>query len=140
MISIQEPGDIISVAIHNILSSRINDVDFYNFVHDWNKKIVIEIRPFYPLTVIFEGDSIKFKVGDTKDADIKLRLDLQSMLDIAYGREDPLLATQKGILELEGLGDDSENLVKFYNIFLDSMQKVAKSPNINYYEVNKNTK
>ena len=37
------------------------------------------------------------------------------MLDIAYGREDPLLAAQKGIIDLEGLGDDSSNLVRFYN-------------------------
>ena len=140
MISIQEPGDIISVAIHNILSSRIDEKEFYNFVHDWNKKVVIEIKPFYPLTVIFEGDKIQFKVGDSIDADIKLRLELQSMLDIAYGREDPLLAAQKGILELEGLGDDSENLVKFYNIFLATMQKVASNPNINYFEVNKKAK
>jgi hypothetical protein len=62
------------------------------------------------------------------------------MLDIAYGREDPLLATQKGIMELEGLGDNSGNLVRFYNIFLASMQKVASDPNLNYYEVDKKTR
>lgn len=140
MISIQEPEDIISIAIHNILSSRINDKEFYKHVHDWNKKVVIEIKPFYPLTIIFEGDEIRFKVGETKDADIKLRLRLQSMLDVAYGREDPLLAVQKGIMELEGLGDDSGNLVRFYNIFLASMQNVANQPNVNYYELNKKTR
>jgi hypothetical protein len=140
MISIQEPEDIISIAIHNILSSRINDKEFYKHVHDWNKKIVIDIKEFYPLTIIFEGDKIGFKVGKIKDADIKLRLGLQSMLDIAYGREDPFLATQKGIMKLEGLGDDSENLVRFYNIFLASMQKVANQPNVNYYEIKKKTR
>ena len=140
MITIQEPKDLISIAIHNILSSRIEDKDFYKHVHDWNKKVVLEIRPFYPVTVIFEGDDIKFNVGETKDADLKIRLGLQTMLDIAYGREDPLLATQKGIMDLEGLGDDSGNLVRFYNIFLASMQKVANNPNLNYYELDKKTR
>jgi len=140
MITIQEPKDIISIAIHNILSSRIDDKGFYKHIHDWNKKVVLEIRPFYPVTIIFEGDDIQFNVGEAKDADIKLRLGLQTMLDIAYGREDPLLATQKGIMELEGLGDNSGNLVRFYNIFLASMQKVASDPNLNYYEVDKKTR
>jgi len=140
MISIQEPEDIITIAIHNILSSRIDDKDFYKHVHDWNKKVVLEIRPFYPVTIIFEGDDIQFSVGEIKDADITLRLELQTMLDIAYGREDPLLATQKGIMEMEGLGDDSSNLVRFYNIFLASMQKVANNPNLNYFELDKKTK
>ncbi|MFX1304887.1 MAG: SCP2 sterol-binding domain-containing protein [Promethearchaeota archaeon] len=137
MISIQEPEDIISIAIHNILSPRINDKEFYDHVHNWNKKVVIEIKPFYPLTIILEGDEIRFEVGETKDADIKLKLGLQSMLDVAYGREDPILAVQKGIMELQGLGDDSENLVRFYDIFLNSMQKVANQPNINYHEISK---
>jgi putative sterol carrier protein len=140
MITIQEPEDIISIAIHNILSSRIDDKDFYKQVHNWNKKIVIEIKPFYPLTIIFEGDDIQFEMGDAKDADIRLKLELQTMLDIAYGREDPFLATQKGIMELEGLGDDSSNLVKIFNIFVVSMQKVASNPNLNYYELNKKSR
>ncbi|MFW9999979.1 MAG: SCP2 sterol-binding domain-containing protein [Candidatus Hodarchaeota archaeon] len=140
MISIQEPEDIISLAISNILSSRIDDKEFYTYVHDWNKKIVLEIKPFYSVTIIFKGDNIQFQVGEDKEADIKLRLGLQAMLDIAYGREDPLLAVQKGIMELEGLGNDSGNLVKFYNIFLASMQKVANEPNVNYFELNKKTK
>ncbi|MFX1504382.1 MAG: hypothetical protein ACFFDH_25710 [Promethearchaeota archaeon] len=79
-------------------------------------------------------------MGEAKDADIKLRLGLQTLLDIAFGREDPLSAAGKGIMELEGLGNDSEKLVRFYNIFLVSMQKAANNPNMNYYEINKKTK
>jgi putative sterol carrier protein len=140
MISIQEPEDLLSIALHNIFSSRVDEKDFYDLIHDWNKKIVIDVKSFYPITVIFEGNTIKFKVGEDKEADIKLRLELQTLLDIAYGREDPLSAVGKGIMELEGLGDDSAKLVRFYNIFLVSMQKVANNPNINYYELDKKTR
>jgi len=140
MISIQEPEDLLSIALHNIFSSRVDEEEFYNLVHNWNKKIVIDVKSFYPVTVIFEGDTINFKRGEEKEADIKLRLEMQTLLDIAYGREDPLSAVGKGIMELEGLGDDSAKLVRFYNIFLVSMQKVANNPNINYYELNKKTK
>jgi len=140
MISIQDPEDLLSIALRNIFSSRIEEKEFYTNVHNWNKKVVLDIKSFYPLTVIFEGDEIKFERGEVKDADIILRLSLQTLLDIANGREDPLSAAGKGIIKLEGLGNDSEKLVKFYNIFLVSMQKAANNPNINYYELNKKTK
>jgi len=140
MISIQEPEDVISIAFHNILSQRVDDIEFYNQVHNWNKKIVFEIVPFYPLTVIFEGDAIKFQSGDTEDADMKVKLKLQSMLDLAFGRLNPFFAIEEGNMEIEGLGEDSEKLMKFYNIFMISMQKAAQEPNLNYFELNKKTR
>ncbi|MHA1491463.1 MAG: SCP2 sterol-binding domain-containing protein, partial [Promethearchaeota archaeon] len=130
----------ISISLHNIFSYRKDDEDFYNLVHDWNKKIVIEIKPYYPLTVIFNGDEIKFKIGASDDADMRVKLHLNTMLDFAYGRENPIFGVEKGLMEMEGLGDDSELLVKFYNIFMVTMQMVAAEPNINYYELNKKTK
>lgn len=140
MISIQKPEDLISISLHNIFSYRKDDEDFYNFVHDWNKKIVLEIKPYYPLTVIFNGDEIKFKIGASDDADMIVRLHLRTMLDFAYGRENPLFGVEKGLMEMEGLGNDSELLVKFYNIFMVTMQMVAAEPNNNYYELNKKTR
>ncbi|MFX1504383.1 MAG: hypothetical protein ACFFDH_25715 [Promethearchaeota archaeon] len=58
MISIQEPEDLLSIALRNIFSSRVDDDEFYNLVHNWNKKIVINVKDFYPITVNFEGDEI----------------------------------------------------------------------------------
>jgi len=140
MISIQKPEDVISIALHNILSQRVDDKDFYSQVHDWNKKVVFEIKPFYPLTVIFEGDAIKFQPGDAEDADMKVKLELQSMLDLAFGRLNPFFAIEEGHMEIEGLGEDSEKLMRFYNIFMVSMQKAAQERNLNYYELNKKTR
>ena len=41
------------------------------------------------------------------------------MLDIAYGRLDPMSVLGEGKMEIEGLGDDSSMIVKIYNIFVD---------------------
>ncbi len=140
MISIQKPEDLISISLHNIFSYRKNEEEFIELVSNWNKKIVIHIEPFYPLTVIFDGNMIKFEIGESDKADMKVKLNLQTMLDFAYGREDPLLGVGEGLMEMEGLGDDSDLMVRFYNIFMVSMQMVAAEPNTNYFELNKKTR
>jgi len=62
------------------------------------------------------------------------------MLDIANDRLNPFFAIEEGKMAIEGLGDDSEKIMRFYNIFVVSMQMVAQDPNVNYYEINKNTR
>ena len=140
MISIQKPEDLISISLHNIFSYRKNEEEFIELVSNWNKKIVIHIEPFYPLTVIFDGNMIKFEMGESDNADMKVKLELQTMLDFAYDREDPLLGVGEGLMEMEGLGNDSNLMVRFYNIFMVSMQMVAAEPNTNYFELNKKTR
>lgn len=140
MISIQKPEDLISISLHNIFSYRKNEEEFIELVSNWNKKIVIHIEPFYPLTVIFDGNMIKFEIGESDKADMKVKLNLQTMLDFAYGREDPLLGVGEGLMEMEGLGNDSDLMGRFYNIFMVSMQMVAAEPNTNYFELNKKTR
>ncbi|MFX0187875.1 MAG: SCP2 sterol-binding domain-containing protein [Candidatus Hodarchaeota archaeon] len=138
MLNIQQPDDLISISLHNILSYRMNDKEFINLVTDWNKKIVLYMTPFYPVTIIFEGNEIRFERGELEKADMKIKVDVSTILDMAYGRVDPFNAVGEGKLEMEGLGDSSDLLVKFYNIFMVTMQMVASDPQLNYYEIIEN--
>lgn len=140
MISIQEPEDLISIALYNVLSKRKDEKEFYKLVHDWNKKIVIYVEPFYPVTVVFEGDEISFQRGEPENPDLKVKMHINAMLDMAYERINPFFAMEEGHMEIEGLGQDSSKLVKFYNIFMVSLQRVAQEENQNYYELNKKTR
>jgi len=74
MITIHQPDDLISISLYNIFSYRKNDETFIELVTDWNKKIVIHIEPFYPVTVIFEGSEISFQIGEVENADMKMKL------------------------------------------------------------------
>lgn len=135
MIKIQFPDDLISLSLYNIFSYRKNDRKFIKSVKDWNKKIVMHVEPFYPVTVIFEGTDIRFEMGEREGADMKVKIEINTMLDLAYGREDPFSAMGEGKIVMEGLGSDSSLIVKFYNVFMDSMMIVAKDPQLHYYEV-----
>ncbi|MHA2390689.1 MAG: SCP2 sterol-binding domain-containing protein [Promethearchaeota archaeon] len=140
MINIEQPDDLISLSLHNILTYRINDKKFIRSVKNWNKKIVLHIDPFYPVTVIFDGMNIKFARKEEEDFDLKLKIHINIMLDIAYGRLAPTTAIEEKKMELIGIEKDPKLMPKFFNIFVTSMNMVAQEPNLKFYELNKETR
>lgn len=140
MLDIEFPDDLISLSLHNVFSSRKDDRKFIKHAKDWNKKIVLHIEPFYPVTVIFDGSDIRFERKEDPEPDMKVKIHINTMLDIANDRLNPFFAIEEGKMEIEGLGEDSEMIMRFYNIFVASMQMVASAPNVNYFEQNKDTR
>jgi putative sterol carrier protein len=140
MLNIEFPDDLISLSLYNVFSSRANDKKFIKHAKDWNKKIVLHIEPFYPVTVVFEGENIRFERRELPESDMKVKIHVNTMLDIANDRLNPFYAIEEKKMEIEGLGEDSEKIMRFYNIFVVSMQMVAQEPNVRYYELNKNTR
>jgi putative sterol carrier protein len=126
--------------LYNVFNSRKDERRFVKHVKDWNKKIVLHIEPFYPVTIIFDGIDIKFERKEVSNPDMKVKIHVNTMLDIANDRLNPFYAIEEGKMEIDGLGEDSEKIMRFYNIFVVSMQMVAQEPNVNYYELNKDTR
>ena len=140
MISVQKGEDLLSISLSTILSYRKDKPEFQKLVVDWNKKILIDIEDFYPIEVVFDRDEIKFKVRDIdKKVDLKVKMNIYTLLDLSYGRLGPIKAVLKRKLRIKGLFK-VRILLKFIKIFLKSMQMVAADPNNNYYEVNKETR
>jgi len=140
MLNIEFPDDLISLSLYNVFNSRKDDRKFIKYAKDWNKKIVLHIEPFYPVTVIFDGSDIRFVRKEDPEQDMKVKIHITTMLDIANDRLNPFFAIEEGKMEIDGLGEDSEKIMRFYNIFVVSMQMVAQEPNENYFELNKNTR
>ncbi|MFX1357247.1 MAG: SCP2 sterol-binding domain-containing protein [Promethearchaeota archaeon] len=140
MLNIEFPDDLISLSLHNVFSYRKDDKKFIKTVKNWNKKIVLHIDPFYPVTVIFEGSDIRFERKEADDFDLKLNIHINTMLDIAYGRLTPIQAMDQKKMELIGLEKDPKIMPKFFNVFVTSMGMVAAEPNLKYYELNKQTR
>ncbi len=140
MIEIQKADDLLGISLNNILSYRKNDADFIKLVNGWNKKIVIEVEKFYPIEVIFEGNEIKFKIDNLdKKVDLKIKMSLNTLLDISYGRINPINAVLKSKVKMKGMFRVG-TVLKFLKIFVKSMKMVASQPNLNYYELNKETR
>lgn len=137
MISIQKGEDLLSITLSTILNYRKDEPDFQRLVLNWNKKIHVEIEDFYTIEVIFNHNEIRFKANDIdKKPDLKVKLNVYTFLDLAYGRIGPLKAVFQRKIRIKGLLKVGI-LLKFIKIFLISMQMVASDPNNNYYELNK---
>ncbi|MFX0075910.1 MAG: SCP2 sterol-binding domain-containing protein [Candidatus Hermodarchaeota archaeon] len=140
MISIQKGEDLLSIFIHNVLSYRKDDQDFINLVLNWNKKILINFEDFYCIELLFEGNEIRYKVNDLDNkVDLKVSLNIYTVLDLAYGRLNPVKAFIKRKLKIKGIYKVG-TMLRFIKIFLKAMQMVALDPNINYFELNKDLK
>jgi putative sterol carrier protein len=140
MISIQKGEDLITITLQNILSYRKDDEDFIKLVLNWNKKVLIEVDGFYPVEVIFDRNEIKFKTKDfDKKINLKVKMDIYTFLDLAFGRLNPVKAFLKGKLKIKGLLKIG-TVLKFMKIFLKTMKMVASDPNNNYFELNKETR
>ncbi len=140
MLNIQQPDDLISLSLYNIFNYRKNDKKFIRHAKNWNKKIILHLEPFYPVTIIFEGTDIRFERGEVQDFDLKMKIHLNTMLDIAYGRLTPTAAIEEKKMEIEGLEKDPKIMPKFFNIFVTSMSMVASDPQLHYYEIKENTR
>ncbi len=140
MISIQKGEDLLSISMNTILSYRKDDLEFQKLVIDWDKKILIDIEDFYPIEVIFNRNEINFKVEEIDGKlDLRVRMNIYTLLDLAYGRIGSIGAVLKRKIRIKGLLKFGI-LLKFMNIFLKSMQMVASDPNNNYFELNKETR
>ena len=138
MISIEKPKDLLGLAINNILNYRKDDPEFVKLISNWNKNIIIEIEMFYPLEITFKGNEIKFKINDfDKKIDLKVKMGLQALLDVAVGRLNPITAVIKRKIKIKGIYK-IKTLLKFIKIFVTSMKMVMADPNINYYEIERN--
>jgi putative sterol carrier protein len=135
MIEIQQPKDLLSVSVKNILSYR-DENELQKLIYDYNKKIIIEIENFYPSMVVFRENTISFDFGDDLGkADLRIRMSLDTLLDLAYGRLSLPIAILTRKLKIKGIYK-LNTVLRFKKIFLDTLKMVAKNPNQNYYELN----
>lgn len=140
MLNIEKADDLLGISLNNILSHRIKDKEYIKLVNNWNKKIIIEVEKFYPVEVIFNGNEIKFKIDNfDKKVDLKVKMSLDTLLDIAYGRINPVIAVIKGKVKMKGILR-IRIVLKFLKIFVNSMKMIAAQPNLKYYELNKETR
>ena len=140
MINIEKADDLLGISLYTILSYRKNDEDYIELVKNWDKKILIEVEEFYPIEVVFNGSNIQFQRENLdKKVDLKIRMSLNTLLAIAYGRINPIKAVVAKKVKMKGIFKLG-TVLKFLKIFVGSMKQIATQTNENYYELNKETR
>ncbi|MBD3187863.1 hypothetical protein GF325_13590 [Candidatus Bathyarchaeota archaeon] len=134
MISIQQPKDLIAIAVHNILSYRANDPTYLSLVTRWKRKIIIILEPFYPLAIIFDNGAITFQKKEDTGADLIIRLSIETMLDLAFGRMNLLKALVSRKLKIKKLYK-IPTLIRFYRVFFQTVKMMAVDPNTDHFTI-----
>ena len=104
-----------------------------------SRRIVIDVKEFYPVTVVFQGDTIRFEPGYDKMADLRVAMGVQTMLDVAFGRLGAIKAALLRKIKIKGMLKIGV-LLKFMKVFLKSMKMAAEDPITDYFEYEKCTK
>lgn len=137
-LEIKEPEDIISSFVYNLFKKQ-DEKRLFDLAAGWNKKIGLNVKSFYPVTIIFDENKIKFECGSDDGVDLNVSLDLKTVLDTAYNRLNPIMGVLTGRIKVKGLFK-LETVLRFYKIFFTSLKNVAAEPNENYFEVDKLTR
>nr|MDO8118519.1 SCP2 sterol-binding domain-containing protein [Candidatus Sigynarchaeota archaeon] len=133
MLIIEEPEDLISRFIFNLFKHSEDNPEFTKLVVGWNKIIVLDVKDFYPVTIVFSGDRISFKIGEAGKANLKINTDLNTVCDMVYRRLHPVKAVLAGRMKVKGLWKLG-TLSKFYKMLFGSIERVVDSPQQRYYE------
>ncbi len=138
MLEFEQPRDVLSAAVFNILNTR-KDEKYINLLSKWNKKIVFDIKDVYPITVIFGKGKISYEVGTSKKANLKIKMSINTMFDLAFGRKGLIGAVLTRKMRIKGFYKMG-TLLKFYRIFYRPMKTLVKDPNNKYYELDNTTR
>ena len=125
MVSIEATGDILSLGIANILQYRKDESEFTKLLENWNKVIVVEFRDIYGVTVTFNAGNIKIDY-DYDQYDLKIQLDIQTMVDLAKGDEGVIRGFLKGRIKVKKVWKVGV-LLKFIKLFIPNLKLAGES-------------
>lgn len=142
MLEFEQPEDLLGLAIQNMLNYRKYDEEFNHYIMKWAskkpRKIVIDVLPFYAITIVFNGNTVRVERGETPKS-LKMTLHVHTMLEMAYGRLGIIKATLTRKIKVKGIYRIN-TILKLMKIFFKTMKKVGAEPNTNYYELHKHTR
>jgi hypothetical protein len=85
MLQINDPQDILGIAVRNLLEFRASRGELESLVVNWEKTIVIEVVGMYAVSMHFQKNEIRIEPGSVAKFDLKLAMSINNMLAIADG-------------------------------------------------------
>jgi putative sterol carrier protein len=125
MININEPQDLLGLAVRNLFLPFLDNELFYKKIKNWNKVIVVEIKGLYPITISFEKGEIRIEYDESPKYDLKLILTLNAFTEIAEGKLGLFSAFFKGKIKVKKLYHIF-TILKFKNILFPALKRATE--------------
>ncbi len=83
---INQPKDILGLALKNLLTPMLNEEKILKKIKNWHRIIVVELIGLYEITLIFNNSEITIEYGEKPKYDLKIRMTLDALIAITEGR------------------------------------------------------
>ncbi|MFX0071533.1 MAG: SCP2 sterol-binding domain-containing protein [Candidatus Hermodarchaeota archaeon] len=130
MIIINDPQDLLGLAVKNLLSPFLNDEKFIQKIRNWKKTVVVELKDLYPITIIFDNGEIRIEYDEIAKYHIKIIMNLNTFTDIAEGKLGIISAFLKRKVKIKKLYR-IPTILKFKNILIPALKYATQQDNGN---------
>jgi putative sterol carrier protein len=121
MVTINEPQDILGIAIHNLLDYREKLGELEALVANWEKTVIIDVIGTYPVSVHFQGKDVRIEPGSAAKFDLEVSMSLETMIALAKGETGSLHAFMLGQVKVKKMWHVG-TLLTFLKIIIPSLK------------------
>jgi len=129
---VNEPDDILGLALKNLLTPLLEDNKFVKRIKKLKKSvIVIELRDIYALSLSFDNGAISINYGEPRRFKLKMIVSLDAFMKIAQGQGMIGLigAFLKGEIKIKKIYRIF-TILKFYKIFFPAIKMANEEPSL----------
>jgi len=124
---INEPTDLLSLALKNLLTPLLTDDKIQNKIKNWKRVIVLELSGLYGITLTFNNGNISIEYGEKPKYDLKLVVSLDAFTGIAEGKVGLISAFVKRKIKVKKIYRIF-TVLKFYKIFFPAIKGASENP------------
>lgn len=123
---INEPDDVLSLAVKNLLTPILEDEKFIKRIEKLkNRMIVLELEDIYAITITFNDGDITIEYGETPKYHLKIIITLDAFVGIAEGKVSLIGAFLKRKARVKKLYR-LFTVFKFYQVLFPAIKKAAE--------------
>ena len=130
MIIINDPQDLLGLAVKNLFTPFLNDEKFIQKIKNWKKTVVVELKDLYPITINFNSGEIRIEYDEIAKYHIKIIMSLNTFTDIAEGKLGLVSAFLKRKVKIKNLYR-IPTILKFKNILFTALMFATKQADKN---------
>ena len=124
---VNEPDDILGLALKNLLTPLLEDEKAVKTIKKLNKVIVMELTGLYSITLTFNNGNILIELGEKKPYHLKMIVTLDAFTGIAEGKIGLIGAFLKRKIKVKGIYRIF-TILKFRKIFFPAIKAATETP------------
>ena len=132
---INQPQDLLGLAIKNMLEPVLEDEKILKKIKNFNKVITMELTGLYPITMTFNKGLISIDYGEKPKYDVKIIIAFDAFTGMTEGKGGLISSFSKGNIRVKKMYRIG-TLLKFASIFFPAIKKATEKPILeNLYNV-----